>query len=50
MKNLDDSLAKIVEGRQEILTGKDLETVHTKIRDVLGPMCRLWTIIEKAAT
>ena len=46
---LDHSLAKVVEGRQETLADKDLETVQSKIRDVLGPICRLWTIIEKAA-
>ena len=39
-----------MEGRQETLADKDLETVQSKIRDVLGPICRLWTIIEKAAT
>ena len=39
-----------MEGRQKTLTDKDLETVQLKIRDVLGPICRLWTIIEKAAT
>ena len=49
-KILDHSLAKEVEARQKILTGKDLETVPSKIRNALGPMCRLWTIIEKAAT
>ena len=50
VKILDHSLAKVVEGRQETLADKDLETVQSKIRDVLGPICRLWTIIEKAAT
>ena len=49
-KILDHSLAKEVETRQETLTGKDLETVPSKIRNALGQMCRLWTIIEKAAT
>ena len=39
-----------MEGRQETLANKDLETAQSKIRDVLGPICRLWTIIEKAAT
>lgn len=46
-KILDNSLAKIVEGRQEPLTDKDLETVQPKTRDILSPMCRLWTITEK---
>ena len=46
---LDNSLAKVVEGRQETLDDKDLETVQLKIRDILGPICRLWTITEKAA-
>ena len=39
-----------MEGRQETLANKDLETAQSKIRDVLSPICRLWTIIEKAAT
>ena len=46
VKILDHSLAKIIEGRQETLPDKDLETVQSKIRDVLGPICRLWTITE----
>ena len=50
VKILDHSLVKVMEGRQEILVDKDLETVQSKIRDVLGLICRLWTIIEKAAT
>ena len=33
-KILDNSLAKIVEGRQEPLTDKDLETVQPKTRDI----------------
>ena len=39
-----------MEGRQETLADKDLQTVQSKIRDVLGQICRLWTITEKAAT
>ena len=39
-----------MEGREEALTDKDLETVQSKIRDVLGLICKLWTIIKKAAT
>ena len=39
-----------MEGRLETLADKDLETVPSKIRDVLGPICRLCTIIEKATT
>ena len=50
VKILDHSFAKVVEGRKETLADKDLETVQSKIRDVLGPICGLWTIIEKAAT
>ena len=50
VKILDHSLAKVAEVRQETVANKDLETVHSKIRDVLGPICGLWTIIEKAAT
>ena len=50
VKISNHSLAKVVEGRQETLADKDLETVQSKIRDVSGPICRLWTIIEKAAT
>ena len=50
VKILDHSLGKVVEGRQETLADKDLETVQSKIRDALGPICRLWKIIEKAAT
>ena len=50
VKTLDHPLAKVVEGRQETLADKNLETVQSKIRDVLVPICRLWTIIEKAAT
>ena len=50
VKILDHSLAKVVEVRQETVANKDLETVHSKIRGVLGAICRLWTIIEKAAT
>ena len=38
-----------MEGRQETLADKDLDTVQSKIRDVLGPICRLRTIIEKTA-
>ena len=49
-KSLDHFLSKVVEGKQETLTDKDLETVQSKIRDLLGPICRLWTIIEKATT
>ena len=48
VKILDHSLAKVVKGTQETLADKDLETVQSKIRDVFGPTCRLWTIIEKA--
>ena len=50
VKILDHSLAKVVEVRQETVANKDLETVHSKIRGVLGAICELWTIIEKAAT
>ena len=50
VKILDHSLAKVVEVRQETVANKDLETVHSKIRGVLGAICGLWTIIEKAAT
>ena len=50
VKILDHPTAKVVEGRQETLADKDLETVQSKMRDVLGPICRLWTIIEKAVT
>ena len=50
VKTLDHSLAKVAEVRQETVANKDLETVHSKIRDVLRPICGLWTIIEKAAT
>ena len=50
VKILDHSLAKVVKSRQETLDDKDLETLQSKIRDVLGLICRLWTIIEKAAT
>ena len=39
-----------MEGREEALTDKGLETVQSKIRDVLGLICKLWTIIKKAAT
>ena len=39
-----------MEGRKKTFADKDLETVQSKIRDVLGPICRLWAIIEKAAT
>ena len=39
-----------MEGTQETLGENDLETGQSKIRDVLAPMCMLWTIIEKAAT
>ena len=49
-KIIDHSLAKVVEGGQETLADKDLETIQSRNRDVLGPICRLWTIIEKAAT
>ena len=50
LKISDCSLAKLVEGRQETLAENDLETGQSKIRDVLAPMCMLWTIIDKAAT
>ena len=46
---LDHSLTKVVENRWETLADKELETVQSKIRDVFGPICRLWTIIKKAA-
>ena len=49
VKILDHSLAKVAEVRQETVANKDLETVHSKIGDVLGPICGLWTIVEKAA-
>ena len=39
-----------MEGREEALTDKGLETVQSKIRDVLGLICKLWTVIKKAAT
>ena len=39
-----------MEGRQDTLAENDLETVQSKIRDVLGQICRLWTIIEKTVT
>ena len=39
-----------MEGRQGTLADKDFETVQSKHRDVLGPICRLWTIMEKATT
>ena len=39
-----------MEGGRETFADKDLKTAQSKIRDVLGPICRLWTIIEKAAT
>ena len=50
VKILDHSLARVVEGRWETLAEKDLETVQSKIRYVLSPISRLWTIIEKTAT
>ena len=52
VKILDQSLAKVVEGRQKTLADKDLETVQSKILCwyVLGPIFRLWTIIEKVST
>ena len=50
VETLDHSRAKVVESRQETLTEMDLETVQSKIRDVLGPIFRLWTIIEIAVT
>ena len=38
-------------GRQEALTDKDLKTVQSKIRDVLGLICKLlWTINKKVTT
>ena len=39
-----------MEGKQETLADKDLETGLQKFRDVLGRRCSLWTIIEKAET
>ena len=36
VKSLEHALAKVVEGRQETLADKDLETVQSKIRDVLS--------------
>ena len=36
VKILGHSLAKIVEGRQKTLADKDLESVQSKIKDVLG--------------
>ena len=39
-----------MEGRQETLADKDLETAQSKIRDLLGLIYRLCAIIEKTAT
>ena len=50
VKILDHPPTKVVEGRQEILADKNLETIQSKMRDVLHPICRLWTTIEKAVT
>ena len=36
VKILDHSLAKVVEDRQETLADMDLETVQSKIREILG--------------
>ena len=36
VKILDHSLAKVVEDRQETLVDMDLETVQSKIREILG--------------
>ena len=47
VKILNHSLAKVVEGRQETLADMDLETVQSKIREILSPICRLWIITEK---
>ena len=49
VKILDHPFPKAVEGRQEALADKNLETAQPKIRDVMSPMCRLCTIIEKVA-
>ena len=35
--------------RQEPFTDKEFETVQSKTKDILGPMCRLWAITEKTA-
>ena len=50
VKILDHSIPKVVKGRQETLAVMDLETVKSKIRDVLGPMCRLWQLIKDSKT
>ena len=47
---LDHLLVKAVEGGRDTFADKGLKTVQSKIRDVLGPICKPWTIIEKAAT
>ena len=40
-----------MEGRQETLADKDFQMFSQKsCRVVLVPICRLWKIIEKAAT
>lgn len=49
VKTLDPSLTKILEGKQETLADKDLETLQSKIRDVMGPLSRIWTIMDEAS-
>ena len=44
---MDSCLLKVLEGRQELTNEKELEIIQTKVRDVLGPLGRLWSVMEE---
>ena len=37
----------MVVGRQELKNYKELEMIQTKVRDVMGPLGRLWSVMEE---
>ena len=44
---MDSCLLEVLEGRQELTNEKELEIIQTKVRDVLGPLGRLWSVMEE---
>ena len=44
---MDSCFLKVLEGRQELTNEKELEIIQTKVRDVLGPLGRLWSVMEE---
>lgn len=44
---MDPCLSKILEGRQKLPKDKELEIIQAKVRDVMGPLGRSWSVIEE---